>query len=161
VDTVELRVPIRFWFLTAQIVARDSAKPDGVVEIETRADLVEPFEESVLLGCFFFYDSEWVAGLGQRPEELTAQRIRRFAAFDAISPFITLIRLRRSLPAKVASTFRPASSCSENIPALNFSTTVPNTSIPGSFSSSPGRLNRPVTLFSPASSNAPDQEKSK
>ena len=54
VDTVELRLPIGFWFLAAQIVARDSAKPDGVVEIETGADFVEPFEESVLLGCFFF-----------------------------------------------------------------------------------------------------------
>jgi len=65
-------------------VARDSAKPDGGVEIETCADFVEPFEESVLLGCFFFQDSELVVGLGQRLEQLTAQRIRRFAAFDAI-----------------------------------------------------------------------------
>ena len=51
---VELRLPIGFWFLAAQIVARDSAKPDGVVEIETCADFIEPFEESVLLGCLFF-----------------------------------------------------------------------------------------------------------
>jgi len=44
-----------------------------------------------------------------------------------------LIRLRRSLPAIVASTGRPASSSIENIPALNFSTTLPITSIASSF----------------------------
>src|ERR1700691_3418584 len=50
-----------------------------------------------------------------------------------------LIRLRRSLPAIVASTVLPASSSIENIPALNFSTTLPSTSI----ASSLGKLFQP------------------
>src|SRR5580698_10491675 len=49
------------------------------------------------------------------------------------SPFMILIRFRRSLPAMVASTFGPDSSSIENIPALNFSTTLPVTSIASSF----------------------------
>jgi hypothetical protein len=52
---------------------------------------------------------------------------------ETLSPFMILIRLRRSLPAIVASTFGPDSSSIENIPALNFSTTLPNTSIESSF----------------------------
>jgi len=43
-----------------------------------------------------------------------------------------LIRLRRSLPAIVARTVMPASSSIENIPALNFSTTLPRASIESS-----------------------------
>ena len=66
-------------------MARDSAKPDGVVEIETCADSVEPFEESVLLRGFLFEDRELIIGLGQRLDQLTAQPIRRFSAFDAIN----------------------------------------------------------------------------
>jgi hypothetical protein len=52
---------------------------------------------------------------------------------ETLSPFIILIRFRRSLPAIVASTVRPASSSIANIPALNFSTTLPITSIASSF----------------------------
>src|SRR5581483_1301235 len=52
---------------------------------------------------------------------------------DTRSPFITLIRFRRSLPAMVASTDRPASSSTANMPALNFSVTLPITSIASSF----------------------------
>jgi hypothetical protein len=52
---------------------------------------------------------------------------------DTRSPFITLIRLRRSRPAIVASTVFPTSSSIENIPALNFSITLPVTSIASSF----------------------------
>lgn len=44
-----------------------------------------------------------------------------------------LIRLRRSLPAIAASTVFPASISTENMPALNFSTTFPDTSILSSF----------------------------
>src|SRR5580698_806125 len=44
-----------------------------------------------------------------------------------------LMRLRRSLPAMEASTGTPASSSTVNIPALNFSTTLPITSIESSF----------------------------
>src|SRR5579863_189599 len=44
-----------------------------------------------------------------------------------------LMRLRRSLPAMAASTVVPASSSMENIPARNFSTTLPITSIESSF----------------------------
>lgn len=51
---------------------------------------------------------------------------------DTRSPFMTLIRFRRSLPAMVASTVVPTSSSIENIPALNFSTTFPVTSIASS-----------------------------
>ncbi len=44
-----------------------------------------------------------------------------------------LMRFRRSLPAIVARTVFPKSSSMENIPALNFSTTLPITSIASSF----------------------------
>src|ERR1700691_2341508 len=44
-----------------------------------------------------------------------------------------LMRLRRSLPAMLASTGWPASSSTVNIPARNFSTTFPITSIASSF----------------------------
>src|SRR5579883_1070270 len=49
------------------------------------------------------------------------------------SPFMILMRLRRSRPAMVARMVLPASSSTENIPALNFSTTLPITSIASSF----------------------------
>jgi hypothetical protein len=52
---------------------------------------------------------------------------------ETLSPFMILIRLRRSRPAIVARTFGPDSSSTENIPALNFSTTLPATSIESSF----------------------------
>ncbi len=52
---------------------------------------------------------------------------------ETLSPFMILIRFRRSLPAIVARTVFPTSSSMENIPALNFSTTLPITSIASSF----------------------------
>lgn len=52
---------------------------------------------------------------------------------ETLSPFMILMRFRRSLPAIVARTVRPRSSSMENIPALNFSTTFPMTSIASSF----------------------------
>jgi hypothetical protein len=54
---------------------------------------------------------------------------------ETLSPFMILMRFRRSLPAIVARTVfpKPKSSSMENIPALNFSTTLPMTSIASSF----------------------------
>jgi hypothetical protein len=52
---------------------------------------------------------------------------------ETLSPFMILIRFRRSLPPIVARTVLPTSSSMENIPALNFSTTLPVTSIASSF----------------------------
>ncbi len=52
---------------------------------------------------------------------------------ETLSPFMILMRFRRSLPAIVARIIFPASSSIENIPALNFSTTLPITSIASSF----------------------------
>src|SRR3954454_12859960 len=46
---------------------------------------------------------------------------------------MTLMRFRRSLPAIIARTIFPASSSTENMPDLNFSTTLPITSIESSF----------------------------
>lgn len=83
-DLTELRLPVGFGFLAAQIVAGHFAKPDGVVEIEPRADLVQPLVECVLLRGFLFEDCELIIGLGQRLDQIPAQRIRRFSAFDAI-----------------------------------------------------------------------------
>jgi|SRR5579862_8507107 len=52
---------------------------------------------------------------------------------ETLSPFMILMRFRRSRPAIVARTVFPTSSSMENIPALNFSTTLPVTSIESSF----------------------------
>ena len=52
---------------------------------------------------------------------------------ETLSPFMILMRFRRSRPAIVARTVFPKSSSMENIPALNFSTTLPRTSIASSF----------------------------
>src|SRR5579871_4692731 len=52
---------------------------------------------------------------------------------ETLSLFMILMRLRRSLPAIVARTVFPTSSSIENIPALNFSITLPITSIASSF----------------------------
>src|SRR5207249_7474228 len=77
VDPAELLLPIGIWFLAVQIVARNFAKPDRVIEIEACADFLQPFEERVLLGGLFFQDGELVVSLRQRLEQLTAQRICR------------------------------------------------------------------------------------
>jgi hypothetical protein len=75
----------------------------------------------------------------KRPSYLWRYVIRPFvrsygeSSNETLSPFMILIRLRRSLPAIVASTLGPDSSSIANIPALNFSTTLPNTSIASSF----------------------------
>jgi hypothetical protein len=52
---------------------------------------------------------------------------------ETLSPFMILMRLRLSRPAIVASIVLPASNSIENIPALNFSTTLPINSIASSF----------------------------
>ena len=61
-------------------------------------------------------------------------RVRSYgdSSSDTRSPFMILMRLRRSLPAMVARTFIPASNSMENIPALNFSMTFPSTSMESS-----------------------------
>src|SRR5579871_6615791 len=61
------------------------------------------------------------------------------------------MRLRRSRPAIVPSTIWPPSSSIENIPARNFSTTFPITSIPSSFPESTGFVARFVGCISNAS----------
>jgi hypothetical protein len=62
-----------------------------------------------------------------------------------------LIRFRRSLPAIVARTVFPTSSSMENIPALNFSTTLPISSIASSFGKSLlyGKQEQGVARFVP------------
>ena len=63
----------------------------------------------------------------------------------------TEIVLRRSFPAIVANTARLASSSMENIPALNFSTTLPVTSIASSF----GKFREPFLLIEILTRDAP------
>src|SRR5207244_13558408 len=54
VNLLELRLPIFLWLLTAQIVPGNIPQPHWIVEIETGADLFQPFEKSVLLCRFLF-----------------------------------------------------------------------------------------------------------
>ena len=63
--------------LAARIVPGDFAKPDGIFEIEYRADFVQPLEKSELLVAFF-EDRELIIGLRL---DLTSSRRNPSVAF--------------------------------------------------------------------------------
>ena len=62
----ELHLPIILWLSAAQIVKGDLSQPGWIVEVETCADLIQPFKEGMLLGRFLFENRELIVGLWQR-----------------------------------------------------------------------------------------------
>ena len=83
-DVAELFFPIGLRLFAAQVVQRDIAEPDGIVEVESGANLFQPAVERMLLRGFLLQHDELIVGLRQRLDQLAPRRVGGLPALDAV-----------------------------------------------------------------------------